>query len=138
MGWYTGEDGFGSLFTGKTIVEEDMVVYAKWGEMLSVVCDGNSGFWTIQEEDENGEPVFIDLDSWEIQVPAGEAWGDYLPEEPHREGFVFDGWSLEVDGDPLEEGDVFDEASTVFARWLPLFTLDFDKNDADAENMRTP
>lgn len=133
MGWFTGENGFGSPFTTETVVEEDLTVYAKWEELVNITCDGNSGKWTIQEEDENGEPVFTDLDTWEILVPANLGWGEFLPEEPLREGFLFEGWSQAPNGEALTENTVFSEDAVVFARWQQLFTLCFDGNGPGVE-----
>lgn len=138
MGWFTGEDGFGSRFTAHTAVEEDLVVYARWAELVNITCDGNGGEWTIQEEDEEGEPVLIHLDAREIQVPADTGWEDFLPEEPLWEGWLFDGWSKSPDGDALEADAAFGEDSVVFAQWQRLFTLDFQGNGPGVEGLPLP
>lgn len=50
-----------------------------------------------------------------------------LPEEPTREGYVFDGW-VYGSGKTLHEDDVFYMDITFKAKWLKLCTVSFDAN----------
>ena len=61
---------------------------------------------------------------------------DKLPEEPTKDGYIFNGWYLE-DGSSLASFNLIDllklEDTTVYARWISeaTYTLTFDSNGGD-------
>lgn len=69
-------------------------------------------YYTLSFDTQGGD----DIDS--VNIPEGEAIGDYLPASPYRDGYAFIGWSY----DPLEyeKVDLFDtieKDTTIYAFW---------------------
>ncbi|GEM_PF-5840674 len=126
-GWTTQQDGTGpTIAPGEwlTIAGDDVTLYAKWTPVpvYSVTYDGNGAT--------GGSP----LDDDSIYVTGGVASvlgaGTLV-----NEGFRFGGWNTERNGSGTDfaVGDPLTVAAadvTLYAQWMPLYTVSYDSNGA--------
>jgi len=128
-GWFTEPDGEGDEFTGATLVNDDITVYALWEEAEThVYCTVTFEF----QDDGATAPQTR-------KVLEGAAVGSAnMPGAPSFSGYIFAGWNTEPDG----AGDEFtattrvDEDITVYAQWtedpdptVTKYTVTFRLND---------
>ena len=120
-GWNTRADGHGqALSAGSSFSpEEDVTLYAAWvpaGNVI-VVFDANHGAGTPPPA------RTVPLGS-AVTVPGGGGL--------YRDGFVFAGWNTDPGGTGagFAVGDLFvpGASATLFAGWLPVFTVIFRAN----------
>ncbi len=104
-GWYF--NGIKWDFENDTVTS-DVVLTAKWGRVYTVSFDTDGG---------------TALDDIEVS-PMSKITA---PEEPTKEGFIFDGWYLD---DNLWDFDYNTVGSsiTLRARWIPVFNVSFDSD----------
>ncbi|MBO6133811.1 MAG: InlB B-repeat-containing protein [Lachnospiraceae bacterium] len=104
QGWYTGQDGNGTVFTGSTSVVSDVTVYAYW------------------IKDTNCKVRFVDnlrgLDKTYI-VQEGNTMGQLFPDEPYYDSYIFRGWYTSTDGagQSFTEDTAVDSDITIYAYW---------------------
>jgi uncharacterized repeat protein (TIGR02543 family) len=102
-GWYTEQNGGGSLFTASTTVSADITVYAKWTL--------NSYTVTFNADGGSPEP--------QPQIVAHDNTLSAMPSEPTKISHVFSGWYTSKDGG----GSLFTGSTpvtadiTVYANW---------------------
>jgi uncharacterized repeat protein (TIGR02543 family) len=120
-GWYTGQDGGGSPFTGSTLVRADITVYAKWTLVPRTVtfnADGGSPATQLQT------------------VEHGKTFGASMPSAPTKAGHTFDGWHT-ASGDAETEFTASTQVTadiTVYAKWtLNSYTVTFNADGGDSE-----
>jgi uncharacterized repeat protein (TIGR02543 family) len=114
-GWYTARYGGGSQFTGSTTVTTNITVYAKW----TIIS------YTVTFNADGGSP-----ETQTRTVTSGGAVGSYyMPENPTKPGYTFDGWYTLTGGN----GDEFTDSTTitgnitVYAKWISyMVTFDAD------------
>lgn len=110
-GWYT-DSSCQTLYDFNTPVTEDIVLYAKWVNVVTVT------FFTNAEG---------------IEVPSviiDRGTTTTLPELT-RDGFVFEGWYSDSNFTPSSQctsNTYFNKDTTLFAKWIKLCTVSFDTN----------
>ncbi|BCJ94193.1 hypothetical protein acsn021_17620 [Anaerocolumna cellulosilytica] len=111
-GWYTGENGTGTVFIPNTIVTGDITVYAKWSAII--IIEPVEKDYTVTFS--NGG-----LNVTKVLVKEGTAIGsDRWPRNPVKAGYAFGGWYLGENG----TGTVFTPATIVtsdfivYAKWM--------------------
>lgn len=109
LGWV---DKYGEAVTEETVVSDDMRIYTAWGKLLTISFDANEGSW--------GDADFTELEA--LSGPVEE-----LPEEPERDGYVFDSWNTKPDGsgEKFDIGRDLQENTTVYAQWKRIFLYIF-------------
>jgi len=101
-GWFTDNNVFASKWDFKTdVVKQDTTLYAKWEEKYYTVNFAGEG---------------IDIESQSI------AEGGYAiePENPEREGYLFDGWFTDNGAFENEwdfESDIVTQDTMLYAKW---------------------
>ncbi len=124
QGWYqvtlAGNDEVLSEdpFDFKTPIQEAITLKAKWGGGCVVTFDADNG-------------------SAEETQTVGVGTAVTPPEDPTKEGFVFDGWYPVTDtGELAENAFSFDtiitESVTLKAKWRSLYTVTFDSDGGSA------
>jgi uncharacterized repeat protein (TIGR02543 family) len=112
-GWYTEKEGGGAQFTEKTVVTEDITVYAKWTPYLVVTFDADGG---------------TPAKTTKTCAPGATV---KLPSVPRRTDYIFEGWYTEKEGG----GKKFTSSTpvnadiTVYAKWTPYPRVTFDTDD---------
>jgi uncharacterized repeat protein (TIGR02543 family) len=114
-GWYTQQNGGGTLFTADTTVTGDITVYAKWTIIqYTVTFNADGGSSAPQTR----------------AVNSGGAVGvSNMPSNPTRRGYKFGGWYTQQNGggvqftaDTTVTGNI-----TVYAKWtIVQYTVTFD------------
>jgi uncharacterized repeat protein (TIGR02543 family) len=121
-GWNTKADGTGDSFTAATTVTANITVYAQWNPATYKVTFNKHG------GDTEASPQAM-----QVVFPAS-ALGT-LPAAPTRTGYTFEGWNTKVDG----TGTSFTAAATVtanitvYAQWLRIYTVIFNKYGGDTD-----
>ncbi|MFB9273906.1 InlB B-repeat-containing protein [Cohnella cellulosilytica] len=127
VGWTIRQDGTGPVLApgqGLTIAGDDVTLYAKWTPVpvYSVTYDGNGAT--------GGSPLDDDGIYMTGEVASVLGAGTLV-----NEGFRFDGWNTKRDGSgtDYEAGEPFILAAanvTLYAQWLPLYTVSYNGNGA--------
>jgi uncharacterized repeat protein (TIGR02543 family) len=124
-GWYTQQNGGGVLFTATTLVSGGLTVYAKWIPQYTVTFDADGGTPASRTR----------------MVNSSSSLGtENMPDEPTRNGYTFDGWYTAKDGGGarLYATSAITEDITVYAKWIPQYTVTFDSaGGAPATQTRT-
>ncbi|MDR1025663.1 MAG: InlB B-repeat-containing protein [Treponema sp.] len=129
-GWYTEQNGSGSLFTYSSTVNGNMTVYAKWTvSQYTVTFDATVGSPQIQTR----------------TITNGCSVGSSnMPSTPTRSGYTFGGWYTEANngGSEFTGGTTVTGNITVYARWTaetPIqYTVTFDADGGSpATQIRT-
>jgi uncharacterized repeat protein (TIGR02543 family) len=114
-GWYTEQNGNGSLFTYYTTVNSNMTVYAGWTE----------NEYTVTFNADGGNPAIETR-----TVTNGSSVGSSnMPSDPTREGYTFGGWYTEQNGNgsPFTYSSPVNSDMTVYAKWtISQHTVTFD------------
>lgn len=108
-GW---ADEHGEVYTNATPIRQNVVLYAIWErDLINVYFDPTNG----------GEIITT-------QVPYGE--GATAPENPSRQGYIFNGWFTRAEGgEPFNPETRVTASVTYYAQWVPnLVTITFDAN----------
>ena len=105
--WYTATTG-GWVVSWPLTVSENTTVYARWIAQYTVTFDTDGGSYL--------DPLTVDAGSWVNQ-----------PANPAKEGYHFDNWYTAATGGwavswPL----TVSENTTVYTRWIALYTVTFD------------
>jgi len=102
-GWYTDDGVFDNLYDFATLATEDIILYAKWNEAVTVTFDSKGGS-TVEAQ---------------VIVKGGKAT---KPTDPTLENNVFAGWFYD-DVDFTDEVDflvdIFEADDTLYAKWTP-------------------
>jgi len=102
-GWYTDDDTFEAPFDFETPIVDNITLYAKWNEAVTVTFDSNGG---------------SDVET-QVIVKGGKAT---KPTDPELENNVFAGWFYD-DVDFTDEVDflvdIFEADDTLYAKWTP-------------------
>ena len=105
LGWFTAPGEAGTQVTAASTVGADTGLYAHWAPipvpMVSVSFDSGTGEAVV------------------VSVPSGTAVGGSWPDDPVRDGFVFDGWFTEA-GALVTASDPISAATALYARWTPV------------------
>lgn len=114
-GWFTAEEGGGTVFTADTVVTGDMTVYAQWEAIENRLSfDANDGSGSIADElvktDETiSLPSYSTLSKPEIFNTVGDV------------GYVFAGWATTSTGkaeyDDLSDFVMGPSDQTLYAKW---------------------
>ncbi len=106
-GWYR-EKRFESLYDFNTPVNNDLTLYAKWLETVTVTFD------TV------GGPAIAS-----VELGQGTELGE--PAKPSKEGFLFEGWYTDsAYTEPFSFATPIDSETTLHAKWLKAVTVMFD------------
>lgn len=126
-GWNTQADGGGRNFAaGAQFVMEggDLTLYAMWhpiGAVFTVTFSGNGGEGQMPHP--NPQTINAGASMW---LPAVQLT---------KSGYAFGGWNTEADGSGynFNTGDSFTPTgnATLYARWIPRFTVSFNANNAE-------
>ncbi len=120
-GWFVSNnegETLGAEFTTSSLVNRDMILYAKWERV-----DTQYEFFTVSFNTQNGNSIPS------IDVVENSYVG--LPNDPIREGYVFDGWYLESDCNNLY-GEYSNSnlslprvtaSLTLYAKWFIIYTI---------------
>lgn len=102
-GWYTDDETFEAPFDFETPIVDNITLYAKWNEAVTVTFDSNGG---------------SDVET-QVIVKGGKAT---KPTDPELENNVFAGWFYD-DVDFTDEVDflvdIFEADDTLYAKWTP-------------------
>jgi uncharacterized repeat protein (TIGR02543 family) len=118
-GWNTKADGSGTAFTVTTPVTATITVYAQWVRGFTVTFNPNGG---------SGE-----ITTKTVIPPATTV--DALPTAPTRATYIFGGWYTTHEatgGTEFTATTTVTDDITVYARWAPVPTVTFNKNNTDA------
>jgi uncharacterized repeat protein (TIGR02543 family) len=115
-GWNTQADGSGTSFGNGAVFpfSQNQTLFAQWTQTtFTVTFDANGGIGSMSAQ-------------------SGEGPGALSRNLFSRPGFVFAGWTLDGSGSNLDYADQgsfsFSSDVTLFAVWLPAFTITFDAN----------
>jgi uncharacterized repeat protein (TIGR02543 family) len=105
-GWYTSRNGGGTQLTYSTLVTSSGTVYAKW--------TASSGF-TVTFDADGGTPAT----QTKMVASGGSVGFSSMPNEPTKNGYVFDGWytSRNGGGTQFTYSTTVTNARTVYAKW---------------------
>ncbi|MFA6719415.1 MAG: InlB B-repeat-containing protein, partial [Prevotella sp.] len=102
-GWYTDDDTFEAPFDFETPIVDNITLYAKWNEAVTVTFDSNGGSDVEAQVIAKGEKAT-------------------KPDDPELENNVFAGWFYD-DVDFTDEVDflvdIFEADDTLYAKWTP-------------------
>jgi len=99
----------------------DITLYARWIPVTLIIdLNGGTGNSSLME-------MVIYPDGYEN---GRNCIGPRSLGHPTRSGFTFDGWNTEPDGTGTNVGPVvcFNSNMTLYARWIPHYTVNFDLN----------
>lgn len=118
LGWYESEDAEVRVSTSYAPTS-DITLIAKWAEVTVPT-------YTVTYNTMGGEAVEAET------VLEGE--GIALPAAPVYAGHIFDGWYLSEDysGDRLSGTFTPEGDTTLYAKWLKLYTVTFNSNGGSA------
>ena len=122
MGWNTQANGSGSAFNASTPVTQSITVYAIWEpDTYTVTFDKNGG-------NTDAIPTTKTVTSPATIIGS-------LPSNPSRAGYLFAGWNTGADGSgsAFSASTTVTQSVTVYAMWVPAYTVTFDKNGGDTE-----
>lgn len=110
-GWYS-DQALITAYTFMIMPEENITLYAKWAEIITITFNSNGGSQIAAHTDEFGARVSESSD-------------------PIREGYTFDGWYTDQD---LTNIYIFTtmpvQNITLYAKWNPItYTIIFETND---------
>ena len=126
MGWNTKSDGTGTYFDANTLVTGDTTVYAIWmaNPSFTVTFDsqGASNYITRQ-----------------IKVISPNTTTGYLPTDPIKKGFSFNGWytGREGTGQKFTASTVVTGNITVYASWTALIRYEINGMNATITGLTT-
>jgi uncharacterized repeat protein (TIGR02543 family) len=120
-GWYTEGNGGGSQFTGSTVANGDITVYAKWMPVYTVTFNADGGSPDTQTQ---------------VVKMGGTVGSLNMPSDPTRSGYIFGGWYTEGNGggSQFTDSTAVNGDITVYAKWTPVYTVTF---NADGGNPDT-
>jgi uncharacterized repeat protein (TIGR02543 family) len=124
-GWNTADNGSGTQYSpGATfsMPADDMLLYAVWA------ING----YTVTFNTQGGSAVSLQIINYGNTVS--------VPGSPTRGGYVFDGWYKEA-GCSSAWNFLYDTVTgntTIYAKWIPVYNVTFDKNDAGASGSMSP
>lgn len=127
IGWYTAASG-GIEVTRSTVFTARATIYAHW---LKDGAEGKPAEYDITFDPSGGLP------SARVVIKTGaDGRLPYLPNDPVRYGYEFEGWYTAASGGmKVEAGTVFDARATVYARWSDTaYTVTFDPNGGTLPN----
>jgi uncharacterized repeat protein (TIGR02543 family) len=105
-GWYT-DDAFTKPFDKDALITEDVTLYAKFAESVTVSFDG------------------VDLEN--IVIAKGNTISQ--PDDPVKEGNVFGGWYADSEySAEFNFSEAIDADTTIYAKWLDVWTVTLDMN----------
>lgn len=104
-GWYADE-GFTELFVFGEALTEDVTVYAKWAESVTLTFDSDGGSAVPAQVIEKGS------------VPQ-------KPDDPVKDGSLFGFWA-DAEGNAFDFTAALGENASVKAVWINAFTVTFD------------
>ena len=129
------DDSYGEYYF---TAEEDMTLYAVWTETITITFNaGAHGYFPDQQyNEETGDWEEIESFSRQSVYPKGDYIGNWSgPSLNSREGYIFNGWSLEPDAtEPMEEfyedgvGNYLftaEEDVTLYAVWAEEVTITY-------------
>ena len=126
IGWNTKSDGTGAYFDANTLVTCDTTVYAIWmaNPSFTVTFDsqGASNYITRQ-----------------IKVISPNTTTGYLPTDPIKKGFSFNGWytGREGTGQKFTASTVVTGNITVYASWTALIRYEINGMNATITGLTT-
>ena len=118
-GWYTQTGGGGAEFTADTVVTGNMTVYAYWADYSYTVTF-----------DDQGATTHVNPASKKVNSPATTVGS--LPTAPEKTNNGFGGWYTQPGGagDEFTAGTTVTGNITVYAKWIPVYTVTFDDQGA--------
>ncbi|MBR4343410.1 MAG: InlB B-repeat-containing protein [Lachnospiraceae bacterium] len=116
IGW--GDSWRNNDMVTAVTVDADHIFNAIWEESCDVVYNANGGHFY------NGETS---------QTDYGVEPGRYSInwEEPEREGYVFIGWSSDINGTCLGRTVNLTKSATFYAQWDPAYAITYDANGGE-------
>ncbi len=120
MGWYADEDCTIPFVFETMPIAEDTVIFASWKQVLSIKYDSNGGSGEIKEQTLLlGEEITLRENTFTRTEYGFACWNT----------------SAEGDGDRYENGESLTptESLVLYAQWGKTCTLQFNKNNDDAE-----
>lgn len=137
-GWASTPGPYGGIFDENSPVEDNLDLYARWVQAVTVTFDAGEGWWPVEEWDPEQESMVQRQETLRFGAGgAGPAEDGLFPENPTRPGYVFDGWETQ-DAEPFGPGSDLGADRTVNARWLLVYTLTFDPNADQVEGLPEP
>lgn len=116
-GWYYDNETFNKRCEEGSILKEDITLYAKWVESVTITYYLSS-----------------DLSWDEVKVEKGSSYT--LPEyKENREGYKFDYWTVGTEDKDALETIIVDKNITITANWIRLYSVSFVSED---ENVKLP
>jgi uncharacterized repeat protein (TIGR02543 family) len=120
-GWSTSSGTSGTNYTAGASYTasgtSDITLYARWNLAYTVTYDANSGYGKLPTSQTVGSGTAVSLQSGE---------------ELRRDGYVFGGWSLNVNGSgtSYNAGATYSpyQNTTMYAKWNPIYYVSFDAN----------
>jgi uncharacterized repeat protein (TIGR02543 family) len=114
--WYTEKNGEGNRFYNSTTVDKDRTVYAKWTANTGTEC-------TVTFDLQGGKAGNGSSTNPTRTVNSGSSIGaSYMPSNPSREGYTFDGWYTASNGggSPFNGSTTVTATRTVYAKWTAI------------------
>ncbi|MCL2844275.1 MAG: InlB B-repeat-containing protein [Chitinivibrionia bacterium] len=110
--WFSLQTG-GDVFDFATPITADTTIWARWIRQVSVIFDADGGIVEPSSRTENIETS--------IDLPI-----------PTKDGFAFDGWFSSASGGMrINSPFVLPADITLFARWIPKYTVSFELNGGE-------
>ena len=120
VGWYDNAELQGERYDFSQIVEDNLILYAKWEEKDPYSVHFDIGY----DADENNRVVGT------AEVVEGTVIADEdIPEDPIRKGYEFDTW-VDADGETFDFDKPIRKETTVYASWTPVeYSITYNPNE---------
>jgi uncharacterized repeat protein (TIGR02543 family) len=124
-GWWTAPSGGGTQFLAGTTVTADITVNARWDRTWVVTYDSQSATTPASPTTKS------------VVTPAATTSGS-LPTPPSKTNFLFGGWFTVENGGGTEflANTTVTANITVYAKWVPIYTVTFSKNHSESDATR--
>ena len=133
-GWNTAANGSGTSYSqGNTfVITANITLYARWTPLYTVTYNGNNN-------DDGNVP--IDSSSPYVSGLNVTVLGNSGSSALTRSGFAFAGWNTAANGSGISyspQGSfVITANTTLYARWTPTYTVNYDGNTSTGGNVPT-
>lgn len=109
IGWYSGENGSGTLLDNETIINDNITFYAYWKRQSSG-GGGNISTYTVSFDSDGGTKV--------ESISARKNTILNKPENPTKDGYVFEGWYKDKEcTSAFDFSTQITKSITLYAKW---------------------
>lgn len=109
VGWYSGENGSGTLLDNETIINSDITFYAYWKKQSSG-GGGSISKYTVSFDSDGGTKV--------NSISTRKNTTINKPENPIKDGYVFEGWYKDKEcTSAFDFSTQITKSITLYAKW---------------------